>query len=147
MPYSQLELLMLELKNGDFTSLEQLQEYFHGQLNEYQVNKTASFKNILKENRGIDLSVVTSQQITGIVEDWRSASNKLNNMVLKDVEKEFDITSHLGYGIISDEAMRDADFEQVHGRIEDNEFVSGLKTEIEEINQKADEIIKMVKSD
>ncbi len=147
MPFTQLELLLQKLKKDDINSLGQLQDYFVDQQNQYAANKAIVFKQILKERRGIDLSVVTSQEIKQIIEDWKTASNKLNNMILKDAEKEFDANSRIGYGISSDELIKDADFEEVRGRFEDNGFVVALKTEIQMTNQKADEIIQMVVSD
>lgn len=146
MPYRELESLLQGLRNGDINSLPQLQELFIDRLNRYQENKTKVFKQIIKERRDIELSAITSEEVKKIIEDWQSASNKLNNMILKDAEKEFDITSHLGYGISSDEAIRDADFDQVHGRIEDNGFVSGLKEEMLSTNQKAEELIRLMSS-
>ncbi|MCK5700157.1 MAG: hypothetical protein KAI29_03360 [Cyclobacteriaceae bacterium] len=53
----------------------------------------------------------------------------------------------MGYGISSDTSVQNADFNIVHGLFEENGFVSALKTEIQMVNQKADEIIQMVMVD
>jgi len=144
MPYTQLEVMRREIINENINSLQQLQDFFSSQMKQYKSYKAAAFKQILKERRGIDISVISTQQIKQIIEDWRSASKKLNNMILKDAEKEFDATSRIGYGISSEPSIRDADFEKVHGRFEDNGFVKALKTEIQMAHQKAEEIIQMV---
>lgn len=146
-PVYQLDALMLDIRNGNMNSQQQLQSYFSDQIKEYKTYKIAAFKKILKERRDIDLSVISTQQIKQLIEDWRSASVKLNNMILKDAEKEFDTTSRIGYGISSDVFVRDTDFEKVHGRFEDNGFVKALKTEIQMLNQKADETIQLVMND
>lgn len=143
MPDFQLDALMLDIRNGNINSLQQLQDYFTNQVKQYQVYKAIAFKQILKERSGIDLSVITSLEIKQIIENWRLALNKLNNMILKDAEKEFAGTSRMGYGISSDASVQDADFNNVHGLFEDNGFVKALKTEIQMLNQKADEIIQM----
>ena len=147
MPVSQLDELMLNLRKGNINSLQKLQDNFANLLKQYQSYKAIAFKQILKERRGIDLSVITSLEIKQIIENWRSALNKLNNMILKDAEKEFAGTSRMGYGISSDTSVQNADFNNVHGLFEENGFVSALKTEIQMVNQKADEIIQMVMGD
>jgi NDP-sugar pyrophosphorylase family protein len=143
MPFKQLEVLRKEIISENINSPQQLQDYFSIQVKQYKTYKAAAFKQILKERRGIDLSIINAQQIKQIIEDWRSASTKLNNMILKDAEKEFDATSRIGYGISSEPSVRDADFENVHGRFEDNGFVKALKTEIQMVDKKAEELIQM----
>jgi hypothetical protein len=147
MPFTQLEVLRDEIIKENINSLQQLQGYFSVQLNQYTTHKSSAFKQILKERRGIDLSAITAQQIKQIIEAWRTASTKLNNMILKDAQKEFNATSRIGYGISSEVSIRDADFENVHGKFEDNGFVKALKTEIQMIHRKADEIVQMVAGD
>lgn len=144
MPYNQLENLRLEIINEIIQETQQLQDYFSDQLKCYKTRKIEAFKQVLHERRSINLSIITSQQIEGIIEDWRAASKKLNNMILKDAEKEFSATSRIGYGISSQLSIRDADFINVHGHFEENGFVKALKTEIQMVDQKADEIIQMV---
>ncbi len=143
MPDAQLDALMVDIKNGTINSLQQLQDYFTNQVKQYQSFKAIAFKQILKERSGIDLSAITSGEIKQIIENWRSALNKLNNMILKDAEKEFGGTSRMGYGISSDTSVQEADFNNVHGLFEENGFVSALKTEIQMVGQQADEIIQM----
>jgi hypothetical protein len=65
----------------------------------------------------------------------------MNNMILKDAEKEFDISSRLGFGLDGDENTRDLDFQAVRGTYEENKFVLGLQKEIREIEQKADSLV------
>jgi len=62
-------------------------------------------------------------------------------MILKDAEKEFDISSRLGFGLDGDENTRDLDFQAVRGTYEENKFVLGLQKEIREIEQKADSLV------
>lgn len=144
LPFTQLEVLWQEIIKESIHSPQQLQNFFSVQLKQYKTYKASAFKQILKDKRGIDLSVISTQQIKQIIEDWRSASKKLNNMILKDAEKEFDASSRIGYGICSELSIRDADFEKVHGQFEDNGFVKALKTEIQMVHQKAEEIIQML---
>jgi hypothetical protein len=92
------------------------------------------------EVHDIDLSQITQKQISDLINQWKTASLKLNNMILKDAQKEFDATSHIGYGISTSDGVKDSDFSEVHGNFEENGFVKGLKAEIELIDQKAEEL-------
>jgi hypothetical protein len=79
-----------------------------------------------------------------IITDWKTNAIKLNNLILKDAEKEFDNGSKLGYGIDGDERTRDEDFLAVRGAYEDNKFVTGLQKESKEIEEKADRLIEIL---
>jgi hypothetical protein len=65
----------------------------------------------------------------------------VNNLVLKDAEKEFAITAHIGFGIDGDEHTRNADFAAVRGEYETNTFVKGLKVESDKIIESADKLL------
>jgi hypothetical protein len=76
-----------------------------------------------------------------IITDWKINALKLNNMILKDTEKEFDPGSKLGFGIDGDIETRDSDFLAVRGEYGNNKFVTGLQKESKEIEDKADRLI------
>jgi len=137
----QIDKLIEEIKGGKISSIHKIQDYFADQVIQYGSYKASYFQNLLRELRSIELASITGQQIVDIINDWKSASIKLNNMILKDAEKEFDATSHIGYGISSTESVREADFVEVHGSFDANGFVKGLKNEIELINHKVEEIM------
>ena len=79
-----------------------------------------------------------------IISDWKVNAVKLNNMILKDAEKEFDISSRLGFGIDGNENTRDLDFRAVRGEYEENKFVLGLQKEITGIEARADRLIALL---
>ena len=79
--------------------------------------------------------------IIQIISDWRSSVVKLNSMILKDAEKEFDAVSKLGFGIDGDAEIRDRDFQAVRGEYENNKFVKGLQKESKDIEKEADRLI------
>ena len=65
----------------------------------------------------------------------------MNNMILKDAEKEFDKSSRIGFGNDGDEAIANADFDNIRGNYEDNKFVKGIREDSEKIQVKADKLI------
>lgn len=88
---------------------------------------------LIEKRYGCGISELTREQINQIIGDWRESRIKLNNMIIKDAEKEFDQMSKIGFGLDGDEGVRDIDFENVRGKYEENKFVIELKKETEEI--------------
>lgn len=88
--------------------------------------------------------MITVPDIIQIIEEWRTASVKLNNMILNDAEKEFDASAQISYGINANADLAIEDFRQVHGALKDNSFVITIRKEIERINEKADSILKLL---
>ena len=86
----------------------------------------------------------TPELVEEIIQDWKVNSEKLNNMILKDAEKEFDNNSRIGFGLDGDETVRDADFESVRGKYDANSFVTGLQQEIKENSAKAEQLLKKI---
>ena len=120
LPLRRIDELIQSIQRGVIDSIEEIQSFFIDQVNEYERYKTSYFRFVLKEVRGIDLTEITRQQVIELIDQWKIASVKLNNMILKDAEKEFDATSHIGYGISSSKSVQEADFMEVHGSFDDN---------------------------
>ncbi len=143
-PYSQVERLVKDGKAGRLDSLQSLSDRLADLYTAYRSHKASYFKALMRDRRNINISVITASEIQQIIEDWRMASVKLTNMILNDAEKEFDTVSHIGYGIDAESESAQADFEAVHGKWEENGFVTGLRKEIALINAKADTIIHLI---
>ncbi|MBI9061323.1 MAG: DUF4954 family protein [Marinilabiliaceae bacterium] len=141
---SQVEALLKDCKSKRIHSMQHILDRMAEYYDSYRALKANAFKGIIKERRNIGLSVITVDEIKQVIEDWRIASIKLNNMILNDAQKEFDASSRIGYGINSNQEIADGDFNQVHGKMEENGFVITLKNEIKMINQKADSIIHLL---
>ena len=91
------------------------------------------------ENMSID-------SIIQIISDWRSSAVKLNSMILRDAEKEFDPGSKLGFGIDGNVEIRDRDFQAVRGEYGNNKFVKGLQKESKDIEEEADRLIGILQN-
>ncbi len=140
LPLSEMENLFENIKKKEIKSIEEIHNYFSKRFNLYASFKISFLQNILKEVHNIELSQITRDQVSDLIGHWKTSSLKLNNMILKDAQKEFDANSHIGYGIFPGESVKNADFNEVHGLFEENGFVKGLKAEIDLIDQKAEEI-------
>lgn len=91
---------------------------------------------------GVEPKDLTGEQIRDIIENWKTNVLKLNNMILKDAEKEFDPGSRMGYGLDGDENIRDKDFIAVRGTYDGNKFVKSLLKENSEIEDRTNTALK-----
>lgn len=90
---------------------------------------------LIEGRYGCGVSELTKEQVDRIIADWSENSIKLNNMIIKDAEKEFDQMSKIGFGLDGDDTVRDLDFENVRGKYDENKFVLELRKETEEIRK------------
>jgi len=127
------------------SKIETLTEELH-KISEKYSESAWAWCAILIENRfQTKIGELTKEQISQILIDWRENSIKLNNMILKDAEKEFDQTSKIGFGIDGGDDIRNADFESVRGKYEDNKFVLELRKESENIAMLAEKYLSLLK--
>ena len=82
---------------------------------------------LLEDTLATNIDKILPDDIIGILQDYKSAVEKLNTMILDDARKEFDDSAKIGYGLDGESAVRDADFEAVRGKFEDNDFVKHLR--------------------
>lgn len=136
-PTAVIQTLAEQLKKGQVKSVEQLRAALKTIFDHFDEYAWAWYTHTLEREYGISISLATKDQLVGLIEEWKSNAMKLNNMILKDAEKEFDQNSRIGFGVDGDEAVKEADFSRVRGAYESNEFVRSLQAENEEIGRKA----------
>jgi NDP-sugar pyrophosphorylase family protein len=136
------EFLVNDVVSGKIKSLEELNDEIHKISNSYKESSWAWCADLIEKRFNLKIGVITKVQLSTIIQDWKENRIKLNNMILKDAEKEFDQTSRIGFGIDGEEEVRDCDFENVRGRYEENKFVLELKKESEGITSLAERLIK-----
>lgn len=137
-PKSEIDDLLLSVKSGETGSLDDLQDKLQelsSRYNEFSWNWCAA---LILRLTGIDMGEVLPEQLVQMLADWKTNAVKLNNMILKDAEKEYDVSSRLGFGVDGDDETRDMDFRAVRGTYGENKFVLGLQKEIQNIEAKAD---------
>ena len=143
-PASKIEELINAVKSGNIKSITGLNEKLREIYTNYDKYAWVWCANLIGRQTGTELDNITAGSLIQIISDWKTNSVKLNNMILKDAEKEFDSGSKLGFGIDGDEHTRDMDFQAVRGTYDENKFVSGLKKETIGIEEKADRFIALL---
>jgi hypothetical protein len=132
------------VKSGKIDSVEGLQNRMELIHNAYEIDAYSWGAAQIKSYLGIDVSKISKDQLTKIITDWKINSLKMNTMILKDAEKEFDQNSKLGFGNDGDETVLEADFEAIRGKYETNSFVVGLKNESAEIESVFERLISQL---
>jgi hypothetical protein len=100
---------------------------------------------LIYEQTGEKPENISTDGIIQIISDWKSNAVKLNSMILKDAEKEFDPGSKLGYGIDGEAEIMERDFQAVRGEYGNNKFVTGLQKESRDIEEEADRLIEILR--
>jgi hypothetical protein len=144
-PAEKIEALINSVKEGTISSVEDVQQFLLHIFENYESYSWNWCAELIQRQTGAEPGMLSPEELIRIITDWKTNAVKLNNMILKDAEKEFDTASKLGFGIDGDEQIRDLDFLSVRGNYEGNKFVSSLRKEIREIEEKGDKIISLLK--
>ncbi len=138
---SALNRMMDLVKKDDIKSVHDLSQILQDIFDCYAVESWKWVCHLIEKRYAIKASEIEKEHLLQIVSDWKNASIKFNNMILKDASKEFDQNSCIAYGIDSEsEDIIAADFKAVRGSYDGNSFVEGLLKENESIENKATQL-------
>lgn len=136
---SRVDHLIEKIKNGAIDSVVSLQAELKNIYNCYQADAWNWFLAHYKKLNSVELADESDENLGNFINSWKETSIKFYHLVQQDSQKEFEGSANLSYGI---DGHREADFKNVRGRFEDNQFVKFLEEEINAINQKYNAIIK-----
>ena len=145
-PASKIDELVDSVKTCKIRSVDELYENLTSIYNNYNNYAWTWCSNLISQQTGDKPENILIDSLIQIIIEWKSYAIKLNNMILKDAEKEFDPGSKLGFGIDGDVDTRDNDFQAVRGVYDKNKFVTSLQKESKEIEEKADSLIAILES-
>ena len=134
------------IKKDRVPRISEIEDGFRSLYEEYDINTWRFTLILLGERFGITDESVSLDHMLSLITRWKEDSIRMNNLILLDTKKEFDANSRIGFGLGGDEAIRDADFEQVRGNYEENSFVRGLLEENNSIEHKASGIIQKLEN-
>ncbi|MGD0754072.1 MAG: DUF4954 family protein [Bacteroidales bacterium] len=143
-PASKIDDLVDSVKTSKIRSVDELIENLTSIYNNYNKYNWIWCSSLIRQQTGDNPDKIPIDSLIQIITDWKINAIKLNNMILKDAEKEFDPGSKLGFGIDGDVDTRDRDFQAVRGVYDNNKFVTSLQKESKEIEVKADRLISIL---
>lgn len=138
--------LLISISTDKLKSIGELNDRLMILESNYKDSSWAWCANLIEKRLNINIEEISKEQLSQLLTDWKDNSVKLNNMILKDAEKEFDQTSKIGFGIDGSEDSRDKDFEGVRGTFENNKFVIELRKESEQIINEAEKLLRFLHS-
>lgn len=145
-PKSEIDKLLCRIENGEITRLKEINKVFK-ELHEqyYTLEWTWAWEKI-QEFYNVTPESITAGEIIEIVEKWKAAVVKLDEMIYNDAKKEFSLSFKTGFGSdgdIQDQAM---DFEYVRGAFDKNLFVVATLRHIEDKKALGNELIERIRN-
>jgi len=145
-PASKIDELIGSVKASEIRSIGELNENLASIYSNYDKYAWIWCSGLINQKTGNKPENIPIDGLVQIITDWKINAIKLNNMILRDAEKEFDPGSKPGYGIDGDSETRDSDFKAVRGVYDNNKFVVSLQKESKEIEEKADRLITILQN-
>lgn len=141
-PKSEIDRLVDDIESGKITQIKELNAFFeHLHKNYYSLEWTWAWGKI-QEYYKLDAETITASDIIRIVERWREAVVKLDQLIYEDAKKEFSLSAQISFGIDGDSLEQKIDFEQVRGVFEENSFVETVIKHIDAKTQLGNDMIE-----
>ncbi|MEF9987011.1 MAG: DUF4954 family protein [Bacteroidales bacterium] len=145
-PKSSIELLLSKIEAGEISRLGEINDFIatlHANYYEYEWTWSAQK---IEEFFNVNLKEITAEKIIKIVECWKEAVIKLDNMVYEDAKKEFSLAVMASFGADGSESEKAKDFAMVRGEFNNNPFVEAILKHIDSKNALGDELIERLRS-
>jgi hypothetical protein len=138
-PQKELDRIIYQIEQKNLTGIDGFQAAF-----------TQLFDNYEKYEWLWTLEVINGfyplkdRDLKNILKRWKDASIQLDEMVCKDIEKEYSDNMTSLFGFDGGESDRKADFANLRGLYEDNLFVKNLRRNINQYEYTYTEIMKLL---
>lgn len=121
-PRTEIDRMIAEIKLGkmDITEAEKRIREIHENYYEYEWTWACDK---MVNHFGKSIGDLTKEDLVKLITNWYEAVLRLDKMLYEDAKKEFNLSAHTGFGVDTDDDDRNADFEAVRGKFEDNSFV------------------------
>ncbi|MHC4124107.1 MAG: DUF4954 family protein [Planctomycetota bacterium] len=136
------EKLLKDIEDGTVNTLAKIQKAFESLNENYYRYEWTWAIDVLQERLGKKINQITARDVIEVVNIWKEAVIKLDNMLYEDTKKEFSPLAQTGYGIDGDSKTKQADFEAVRDKLEDNPFAQEIKKHIETKTELGNELVK-----
>lgn len=143
-PAEKIQELIDSVKTGKANTVDEIHQSLLSFFNNYKRYAWTWCAGLIKNQTGSLPENLPVETLIMIIEDWKTNAVKLNNMIARDAEKEFDKTSRTGFGIDGGIDVRDRDFFAVRGDYDTNRFITGLQKDSQVIGEKAGRLISVL---
>lgn len=144
-PLSEINDLMKRVEQDEITTMDDFNANFaRMHQHYYSYEWTWAFQHI-QEIYGINPSKMTREDAITIVERWRDAVIRLDNILYEDARKEFNLASKTGYGADGNRDQKELDFENVRGDFSTNSTANMVLDHIQTKTALGDRILNALK--
>ena len=133
------------MRNKQLDTIDEVHVFLNDIYLGYESASWAWCADLIKTRTGRAVDQLTADDLAGLLHKWQNSSVKLNNMILRDAEKEFSKRSQTGFGIDGDASVAERDFDAVRGTYDANKFVKETLAENEKINAAAEKWTALLK--
>jgi hypothetical protein len=144
-PQTAVSQLIKSVREKQLDTIDEVQVFLNDIYLGYESASWAWCADLIKKRTGKTVNELTAGDLAGLLHEWQNSSTKLNNMILRDAEKEFSKRSQTGFGIDGDESVAGRDFDAVRGTYDENKFVKETQAENEKINAAAEKWTALLK--
>ncbi|MBU1077259.1 MAG: DUF4954 family protein [Spirochaetes bacterium] len=141
-PAEEVDELIRSIELKKITQVSEVEKELKNIYNKYSEAEWKWTAGLIQKIAGRKSNDLLKEDIIKIIEEWKENSIKLNNMILKDAEKEFDSTARIGFGIDGDNDIKEKDFKAVRGKYEENDFITSIIRDSKNIEDKASSILE-----
>jgi len=134
-----------EVRENKLRTVDQLNMALEEIYTSYDLHTWAWCVDLIEKRLGKKPDELTVEQLAEIITNWHTSSLKLNDMILKDAEKEFNEKSQIGFGLDGNEEVAEQDFTTVRGSFDNNKFVKETLADSERISKVAEHWLKILR--
>jgi len=140
-----LEAMHAGLKSGKIKSLRDLSLALDDGFNAYEADEWEWVRRAYAERYGKMPHKLKGDELAWVAAGYSKARQKFLKMVLADAQKEFDELAQIGFGVDGSAADREADFEAVRGKFEDDKFVKQMRAEMTALDKRVEDFTNKAK--
>jgi carbonic anhydrase/acetyltransferase-like protein (isoleucine patch superfamily) len=144
-PGNEIDSLLDNIEKGKLISIEALSGYFEEIHKSYYDWAWTWAADIIEKEEGKPLTMFDASDVAGIIEKWKKSVIFLDNLLLEDAGKEFNLSSMTGFGVDGGDKDKKIDFEQVRGDYRSNRIVIKIHDHIKTKTALGDELIERMK--
>lgn len=142
-PRSEVDKMITDIKAGKMNISQAEQRIKEIHANYYEYEWTWAYAKIV-ELIGKTADEITKSDVIALIRKWQKAVLDLDDLLFNDAKKEFNLSSKTGFGADGNATERNADFDAVRGKFEDNSFVRNCLKHMSDKKKLGDDTIAMI---
>ncbi|MFB3786285.1 MAG: DUF4954 family protein [bacterium] len=146
-PAARVEEVIHGVEEGRFAEVEEVRQAIQAIARDYAADKWEWCRGGLEKQFDKSWSEFTRDDLVQILTDWKTNKIKLNNMILQDAQKEFDLHARIGFGLdAASEEDKFKDFIAVRGEMETNAFIQDVRRDSQRAVETAARLLEMIET-